>query len=79
MTATTGDRDHTYDRLTRRLGSRSGSTAVMLALGVVAAVVGLAVTKAPVAAGLVTMLAAFAGAILLDTRLLPLVPKREGR
>jgi UDP-GlcNAc:undecaprenyl-phosphate GlcNAc-1-phosphate transferase len=78
VTTTMGDRDHTYDRLSRRLGSRSRSTAVMLALGIVAAIVGLAVATAPVAAGLATMLAGLAATVLLDTRLLPLVPK-EGR
>jgi UDP-GlcNAc:undecaprenyl-phosphate GlcNAc-1-phosphate transferase len=75
--ATTGDRDHTYDRLTRRLGSRSRSTAVMLGLGIVAAALGVAVARAPVGAGVVLICCVLVVAAALDGRLLPLAPQGD--
>jgi len=75
--ATTGDRDHTYDRLTRRLGSRSRSTGVTLGLGVVAAVLGVVVARAPVGAGLGLIGGALVVAATLDGRLLPLAPQGD--
>jgi UDP-GlcNAc:undecaprenyl-phosphate/decaprenyl-phosphate GlcNAc-1-phosphate transferase len=75
--ATTGDRDHTYDRLTRRLGSRSRSTAVTLGLGIVAAVLGVAVARVPVVPGLVLTGGVLVVAAALDGRLLPLAPQGD--
>jgi UDP-GlcNAc:undecaprenyl-phosphate/decaprenyl-phosphate GlcNAc-1-phosphate transferase len=75
--STTGDREHTYDRLTRRLGSRSRSTVLMFALGVAAAAIGLAVARAPIAAGLALIGGLVLVVAALDARLLPLAPQGD--
>ena len=60
-----------HDRLSARLGSRVRSTFVMLALGVVASLVGIAVVRIdPVAAVALVAVVALATAVL-DVRLLP--------
>lgn len=59
-----GDRDHAYDVLARRLGSRAQSTLVFWGLGAVALGAAAAVHVAPpLAAALVTTAAAFAAAV----------------
>jgi UDP-GlcNAc:undecaprenyl-phosphate GlcNAc-1-phosphate transferase len=67
-----GDRDHSYDRLADRLDSRVRSTLVMLALGVIASLVGVAVVRidAPLP-GVALVVAVSLTAALLDVRLLP--------
>jgi UDP-GlcNAc:undecaprenyl-phosphate GlcNAc-1-phosphate transferase len=75
--AVRGDRDHTYDRMAERIGSRGTSTLVMLGLGVLCAVIGVAVVRLDPVAVLAIVVAITAGAALLDTRLLP-VPIPEG-
>ena len=63
--------------MTRRLGSRSRSTAVTLGLGLVAAVLGVAVARVPVGAGLALVGGVFVVAAALDRRLLPLATQGD--
>jgi UDP-GlcNAc:undecaprenyl-phosphate GlcNAc-1-phosphate transferase len=74
-----GDRDHSYDRLGLRLGSRSIATLSIWALGVLASLIGVALLWVPALAGLALVLATVAAAIALDTRLLPASLSRGDR
>ncbi len=66
-----GDRDHSYDRLASRLGSRPRSTLVMCALGAIASLVGVAVVRMDPLPGAALVAAVALAAALLDVRLLP--------
>jgi UDP-GlcNAc:undecaprenyl-phosphate GlcNAc-1-phosphate transferase len=66
-----GDRDHSYDRLGDRLGSRSTATLLMWASGVVAALVGLAVLKMPPLLAVALIAAVTLAAAVLDAQLPP--------
>jgi UDP-GlcNAc:undecaprenyl-phosphate GlcNAc-1-phosphate transferase len=68
--ATSGDRDHSYDRLARALGSRDASTVLMFAVAVVAAVIGWAAAALTAGAGLFLVAGATSIAVLLDAALL---------
>ncbi|HZD81197.1 MAG TPA: hypothetical protein VE646_14320 [Actinomycetota bacterium] len=75
--AARGDREHTYDRLAIRLGSRIASTAVMWVLGVLASLLGLAAAGlAPWVAAAIAA-AALAMAASADTMLLPVAAFRR--
>jgi UDP-GlcNAc:undecaprenyl-phosphate GlcNAc-1-phosphate transferase len=69
--AARGDRDHSYDRLGVRLRSRPSATFVMWGLGIVTALVALAVLRVSVPAGLALIAATLVATALLDTTLLP--------
>ncbi|MGH2595279.1 MAG: glycosyltransferase family 4 protein [Actinomycetota bacterium] len=66
-----GDRDHSYDRLASRLGSRARSTLVMFALGAIASLVGVAVDRVGSVAALALVATVALVTALLDVRLLP--------
>lgn len=66
-----GDRDHSYDRLASRLGSRTRSTLAMLALGVIASLVGIGVDRVGPVAAVALVAAVMLATALLDIRLLP--------
>ena len=72
-----GDRDHSYDRLGLRLGSRPVATLVMWALGVLAALIGMTLLAIPVPQALVLIAAVFALTVALDLRLLPVSARRR--
>ena len=72
-----GDRDHSYDRLGVRLGSRVSATLVMWALGIVAALIGMAVLTLRAPQALVLIGATFALTAVLDIRLLPVSTPRR--
>jgi len=73
-----GDRDHSYDRLGARLGSRSRATFAMWALGALAALIGLWALEIAALAGATLIAAVFAAAAVLDARLMPVsAPKGD--
>ncbi len=65
-----GDRDHSYDRLARVLGSRAISTGVMLAVAGVAAAIGWAIAGLTAAPGFLLVLAVTAVAVTVDVTVL---------
>jgi len=67
-----GDRDHSYDRLARRLGSRTASTAVMWIAGAACAVAGVGIVRLGFIGSLLTVALLAAIVAVLDVRLLPL-------
>jgi UDP-GlcNAc:undecaprenyl-phosphate/decaprenyl-phosphate GlcNAc-1-phosphate transferase len=73
-----GDRDHSYDRLGVRIGSRTAATVVMWALGTLAALMGIAVSKMQALVALVVIGSVLIATALLDHHLIPVsVPKGE--
>jgi UDP-GlcNAc:undecaprenyl-phosphate GlcNAc-1-phosphate transferase len=66
-----GDRDHSYDRLGVRIGSRTTATIVMWALGVVAALLGIAVSNMQAFPALVLIGVVLIATALLDHHLIP--------
>ncbi len=74
-----GDRDHTYDRIAQRLGSRTRATLAMCALGVGVATLAVGVARLPVALGGITVVAVLIVAAVMDTRLLPVPTPKETR
>jgi len=77
--AALGDRDHSYDRLAARFGSRVRSTLVMWTLGVVSAAIGIAVVRMDPIPGVVLIVAIAALTGLLDVRLIPVSLAKEER
>lgn len=73
-----GDRDHSYDRLGARIGSRLLATFAMWALGVLAALIGLTALEIPALAGAALIAASLAAAAVLDMRLLPVAAPKGG-
>ena len=66
-----GDRDHSYDRLASRLGSRARSTLVMFALGTVASLAGIATDRVGPMVAVAIVAAVTLITVVLDVRLLP--------
>jgi UDP-GlcNAc:undecaprenyl-phosphate GlcNAc-1-phosphate transferase len=77
--AALGDRNHSYDRLAVRLGSRTWSTLVMWALGVATSAIGIAVVSMDPVPGVVLVVAVVALTGLLDVRLIPVSLAKEDR
>jgi UDP-GlcNAc:undecaprenyl-phosphate/decaprenyl-phosphate GlcNAc-1-phosphate transferase len=76
--AVLGDRDHSYDRLARRSGSRAVSTLWLLALGSATSALGLVLIRISPLPALGLLAAAGSAVVVLDLRLLPAsVPKGE--
>jgi UDP-GlcNAc:undecaprenyl-phosphate GlcNAc-1-phosphate transferase len=69
--AVRGDRDHTYDRIAGRLGSRGAATLVMWGLGALCAAVGVAVVRLDPLEVLAIVVAITAATAIADLRLLP--------
>jgi UDP-N-acetylmuramyl pentapeptide phosphotransferase/UDP-N-acetylglucosamine-1-phosphate transferase len=67
--ALAGDRDHAYDRLTARVGSRTTSTYLMWSAGGAAALIGLLAAEIPAGTGLFVIAAATAVAASIHVRL----------
>jgi len=67
--ALTGDRDHAYDRLASRMGSRKTSTYLMWAAGGAAFLIGLAIAEIPASTGLLSIAVATAIAVAIHIRL----------
>ena len=72
-----GDRDHSYDRIGARLGSRSSATFVLWGLGIFAALVGLAIWEMSVVPALLVIVAALVLTVVLEIRLLPVSAMKE--
>jgi UDP-N-acetylmuramyl pentapeptide phosphotransferase/UDP-N-acetylglucosamine-1-phosphate transferase len=68
-----GDRDHSYDRIADRVGSRSSATLVMWGLGVLAASIAVVVVRATALQALLVIVATFTVTVLLDRRFLPVL------
>jgi UDP-GlcNAc:undecaprenyl-phosphate/decaprenyl-phosphate GlcNAc-1-phosphate transferase len=66
-----GDRDHSYDRLGVRLGSRGAATIVMWCLAGACSLIGVTVVRLEPAAALVIVAGISVTAAVLDARLLP--------
>jgi UDP-GlcNAc:undecaprenyl-phosphate GlcNAc-1-phosphate transferase len=66
-----GDRNHSYDRLASRLGSRARSTLVMFGLGAIASLVGIATDRVGRVAAVALVAAVTLATAVLDVRLLP--------
>ena len=77
--AAVGDRNHSYDRLAVRLGSRARSTLLMWALGAASSAIGIAVVRMDPVPGLVLVMAVAALTGLLDVRLIPVSLAKEDR
>ena len=65
-----GDRDHSYDRIGERLGSRNGATLVMWVLGLVTSLIGLAVVEMQPLSGAALMVLIVLVVATLEARLL---------
>jgi UDP-GlcNAc:undecaprenyl-phosphate/decaprenyl-phosphate GlcNAc-1-phosphate transferase len=74
-----GDRNHSYDRLAVRLGSRERSTLLMWGLGVVSSAIGIVVVRMDPIPGVVLVVAVTALTGLLDARLIPVSLAKEDR
>ena len=74
-----GDRDHSYDRLAVRLGSRTRSTLVMWVLGAASSALGIALVRMDPVPGLVLVAMVVALTWLLDARLIPVSLAKEDR
>ena len=77
--AVLGDRNHSYDRLTVRLGSRTRSTLAMWVLGAASSAIGIALVRMGPVPGLVLVVAVVALTGLLDARLIPASLAKEDR
>jgi UDP-GlcNAc:undecaprenyl-phosphate GlcNAc-1-phosphate transferase len=66
-----GDRDHSYDRIGVRLGSRGSATIVMWCLAAGCSLIGVAVVRMDPPAASLVVAGVTVGAAVLDTRLLP--------
>ena len=67
--ALAGDRDHAYDRLAARVGSRTTSTYLMWTAGAAAVLIGLAIAEIAPSTGLVAIAVATAIAVAIHVRL----------
>jgi UDP-N-acetylmuramyl pentapeptide phosphotransferase/UDP-N-acetylglucosamine-1-phosphate transferase len=77
--AVRGDRNHSYDRLTVRLGSRTRSTLAIWVLGAASSAIGIVLVRMGPVPGIVLVLAIVALTGLLDVRLIPASLAKEDR